>query len=67
MAAHGHAQRRGARHPPPWKVELANLVGLDRFSRLSIVQGRHADFLSAGDVVKVEGEGLVEVVSRIVP
>ncbi len=46
---------------PAWKVNLANLVGLDRFTRLSAVNDTAARFLKAGDVVEVEAEGLGSV------
>lgn len=46
---------------PAWKVAMADLVGLDRFSRLDVVLGRQADFLSPGDEVDVEAEGLGKV------
>jgi 2-keto-4-pentenoate hydratase/2-oxohepta-3-ene-1,7-dioic acid hydratase in catechol pathway len=50
---------------PWWKVMAANLLGLDRFSRLAAVLGG-GRFLAAGDEVTVAAEGLGEARVRLV-
>ena len=50
---------------PAWKVTLADLAGLDRFSRLGAVQ-RGGGFLEAGDVVEVAVGDLGRVRSVLV-
>lgn len=51
---------------PGWKVRLSNMLGMDRFDKLSIKQGEAADFLQPGDVVVVQADGLGSVRSEIV-
>lgn len=52
---------------PAWKVKLANLVGLDRFTRLSVVNASPERFLQVGDEVAVEAEGLGVATVTLVP
>ena len=54
---------------PEWKVWLANILDLDRFTRLlfSILSGRSdRKFLKPGDVIEVSGEILGNLKTRIV-
>ncbi len=52
---------------PRWLVRLSDLLGLDRFKKLSAkVNGGTARFLKAGDVVTVRAQGLGEVRVMIV-
>ena len=54
---------------PAWKVGLADLLNLDRFTRLkSLIDSSKSNkrFLKPGDVVKVSGEILGEIETRIV-
>ncbi len=47
---------------PRWLVRLGNLVGLDRFRKLSTkLGGDRSRFLAAGDIVTARGQGLGEV------
>ena len=51
-----------AAHVPRHLLRLANLVGLDRFKKLETALGRdRSRFLSVGDEVVVEGQGLGSV------
>ena len=50
---------------PAWKLRLANAVGLDRFTRLAAVYRATDRFLSPGDEVAVDAEGLGGVTVRI--
>lgn len=55
-----------AAHVPRHLLRLANLVGLDRFDKLRAAAGRdRTRFLSDGDVVVVEGDGLGSVTVTI--
>lgn len=55
---------------PAWKRALADLLGIDRFARLSLLIGmaeRSGRFLSPGDLVTVSGGPLGSASVRIVP
>lgn len=55
-----------AAHVPRYLLRLANLVGLDRFDKLEAALRRdRSRYLSEGDVVVVEGEGLGSVTVTI--
>ncbi|NRB49448.1 MAG: fumarylacetoacetate hydrolase family protein [Saprospiraceae bacterium] len=48
-------------------VRLSNLLGFDRYKKLSIKQGGDlSGFLKAGDIVEVSGEGLGKIRTKIV-
>ncbi|MEM7181300.1 MAG: fumarylacetoacetate hydrolase family protein [Spirochaetota bacterium] len=56
-----------ALYTPRWLTRLSNLIGLDRFSKLSaILRKDRSPFLKDGDVVEVRGQGLGSVSTKIV-
>lgn len=46
-------------------VRMSNLLGMDRFAKLSLKLGAASDFLKEGDLVKVQGEGFEALETKI--